>query len=371
MELQQPEKPARPRSAGLDDIVVADTELSAVDGLAGRLIVRGYPIERLATQIEFEAVLALLWDGALPTAEQLAELQAALARFRRQAHDQLPALAAALALPDPMDSLRGCIASLPGLDDEREQCLQLAAAMAVFIAAWWRRRQGAPERTPDTALSHAADTLQLLGLPCDPARARALTTYWVTVADHGLNASTFAARVVASTESDTISAVTAAIGALKGRLHGGAPSPVLDMLDAIATEANVESYLRAELAAGRRIMGMGHRIYRVRDPRAEVLERAARALGGSTANPRLQLARVVEAEAARLLDESHPERHLRANVEFFTAILLEAVGIPRALFTPIFAAGRVAGWCAHVAEQRRSGRLLRPQSRYVGPEPIE
>jgi citrate synthase len=183
-----------------------------------------------------------------------------------------------------------------------------------------------------------------------------------------MNASTFAARVVASTGSDMISAIVAGVGALKGPLHGGAPGPVLDMLDAIGAPERADAWLRAELAAGRRIMGMGHRVYRVRDPRAAVLEQALRDLSGHAhALGRLDLARAIETSATSLLDARHPDRKLRANVEFFTAVLLEAVGIDRRSLTATFAVGRVVGWCGHVLEQQKRGRLIRPSSRYVGP----
>jgi citrate synthase len=188
------------------------------------------------------------------------------------------------------------------------------------------------------------------------------------VADHGLNASTFAARVIASTRAGLFSAVVGALCAFKGPLHGGAPGPVLDMLDAIGTPANAEAWLLGELAAGRRIMGMGHRIYRVRDPRAAVLETAVKPLtAGGGRN--LALARAVEAAAAKILAERKPDRPLAANVEFYTAVLLDAVGLPREQFSATFGVGRVAGWCAHVLEQRRVGKLIRPASTYVGPMP--
>jgi citrate synthase len=211
------------------------------------------------------------------------------------------------------------------------------------------------------------------GAPPSSAEAAALDAYLVTVADHGLNASTFAARVVASTGSDAVSAVVAALGALKGPLHGGAPGPVLDMLDAIGAADRARPWLEAELAAGRRIMGMGHRIYRVRDPRAFVLERALAGLeaedGGRAGRggARVRLAREVEAAAEALLGARHAARPIKANVEFYTAVLLEALGLDRAAFSPMFAVGRVAGWVAHVVEQRRTGRLIRPAARYVGP----
>lgn len=208
----------------------------------------------------------------------------------------------------------------------------------------------------------------LSGIEPAPAFVRALDAYLCCVVDHGMNASTFTARVVASTGSDTVSAIVAAIGALKGPLHGGAPGPVLDMLDAVGHAPRARTWLEAELAAGRRIMGMGHRVYHVRDPRAAALERAATVLEESGVSAeRLPLARAIEREAERLLAERHPDRHLRANVEFYTAVLLDSLGIHRTLFSPLFAASRVVGWCAHVDEQRAVGRLIRPASVYVGP----
>jgi citrate synthase len=228
-----------------------------------------------------------------------------------------------------------------------------------------RRRAGAPPVAPDPERGHAADFLRMaVGEQTAPAE-RALDRYLVTVAEHGMNASTLAARVVTSTGSDLVSSLVAAVGALKGPLHGGAPGPVLDMLDAIGTPEQAEAWLEGELAAKRRIMGMGHRIYRVRDPRAAVLEKAAQPLGGG----RLELARAVERAAEGALRRRHPDRPLRANVEFYTAIVLDAVGLPRASFTPTFAVARAAGWCAHVAEQRAVGKLIRPDARYIGPAP--
>jgi citrate synthase len=241
-----------------------------------------------------------------------------------------------------------------------------------MAAAW--SRQPTPVR-PDPSASHAADYLRMVTGETPAAHeVAALDAYLVTVIDHGMNASTFAARVVASTASDTVSAIVAAIGALKGKLHGGAPGPVLDMLDAIGSADAARAWLDAALSRGERIMGMGHRVYRVRDPRAFVLERAvarleaARGDGPSTrphSGGRLVLARAVEREAESLLAARYPERALRANVEFYTAVLLEAIGLPRTLFTPTFAVGRSAGWCAHIEEQRATGRLIRPRSRYV------
>jgi len=239
-------------------------------------------------------------------------------------------------------------------------------AAPVFVAAWNRARSGATPIAPDPALSHAADYLRMsTGIAPSAAAVTALDAYLVTVIDHGMSASTFTARVITSTGSDLISAIVGGVGALKGPLHGGAPGPVLDMLDAIGTPENAEPWILAELAAGRRIMGMGHRIYRVRDPRAAVLETAVRPL----ASRRLEMARAVEVAASKILRERKPDRPLAANVEFYTAVLLDAVGLPREQFSATFAVSRIAGWSAHVIEQRRTGRLIRPASRYVGAVP--
>jgi citrate synthase len=350
---------------GLDDVVVADTRLSEVDGERGRLVIAGHFVEDLAGRVPFEAVCGLLWDGELPDAARLSEIRAALGRARALAFGALPGGGT-----DAMDGLRASIAALPAREAAAwpDDAIRLTGAIATHVAAAHRMRRGLDPIAPDPERGHAEDLLRMLdGREPERARVDALDAYLCTVCDHGMNASTFAARVVASTGSDVVSAIVAALGALKGPLHGGAPGPVLDMLDAIGTPERAEAWLHAELQAGRRIMGMGHRIYRVRDPRAAALEAAFARLGAD--DERRALARCVEARATELLAARHPDRPLRANVEFYTAILLEAIGIPRELFTAIFAASRVAGWCAHVREQQREGRLLRPRSRYVGPVP--
>lgn len=355
------------KSSGLEGVVVAETELSEVDGEHGRLLLRGHSVEELAPRATLEAVAELLWQGRLADPGKNPQ-ERAFGEARRRAFALVPGLEHALALPDAMASLRAAVAHLG--EDAHDEGPSLAGAVAVFAAAWARRAAGADPIPPDPSRSHAADYLHMLhGTPPTAAEERALASYLVTVADHGMNASTFAARVVASTGSDAVSAVVAGIGALKGPLHGGAPGPVLDMLDAIGAPERAESWLESELAAGRRIMGMGHRIYRVRDPRAAVLERAIEELerSGDARSRRLPLARAVERAANDVLARRHPERSLHTNVEFYTAVLLDALGIDRRLFSPTFAVGRVVGWYAHVEEQRRTGRLIRPASRYVGP----
>ncbi len=259
-------------SGGLDGIVVADTTLSDVDGERGRLVIAGRDVERLAGKSSFEEVAALLWSVRAD------RVRKSLGVARSDAFGRLGSLGEALARRDGMEALRGALAQLVATDaagDPVEDAVRLTAATAVFAAAWARARAGEPAVRPDPSLGHADDYLRMTtGAAPAPALVSALDAYLVTVIDHGMNASTFAARVVASTGSDMVSAVVAAVGALKGPLHGGAPGPVLDMLDAIASPDGAATWLSTELDAGRRIMGMGHRVYRVRDPRAAVLERA-------------------------------------------------------------------------------------------------
>jgi citrate synthase len=342
---------------GLEGVVVTRTRLSRVDGEAGELIIAGSRVEELAGAVPFEAVCARLWER--PAVD--------LGPMRVQAFSRLGTLGGALATPEPMDGLRASVAQLPSQSSPDE----VTAAVAVFAAAWERKREEKAPVAPDPRLSHAADLLRMIrGEPAPSAQVRGLDTYLSTVVDHGLNASTFTTRVIASTGSDLVSSVVGALGALKGPLHGGAPGPVLDMLEAVGTPERAEAWLEAELRAGRRIMGMGHRVYRVRDPRAAVLEAAVERLEAAGVHTaRLRLARAIERAATSVLAARHPERSLKANVEFYTAVLLDVVGIPRALFTPVFAVGRVAGWCAHFEEQQRTGRLIRPESLYVGPLP--
>jgi len=353
-------------SSGLDSVVFADTAISHVDGDAGRLVIAGFDVEQLATTCSYE-------DAARRVIEAGGGELGMLGPARVAAWQMLPQLGDALAAQDAMDALRAALAHMhstgrsPALasgDDLRDAVAVIGAA-PVFVAAWGRLRAGKTPLAPDPAAGQAADYLRMSTGAATDATARALEAYLVTVIDHGMNASTFTARVITSTASDLVSATVGAVGALKGPLHGGAPGPVLDMLDAIGEPAKAEAWLLGELAAGRRIMGMGHRIYRVRDPRAAVLETAVKPL----ASPRLELARAVEQAAAKILRERKPDRPLAANVEFYTAVLLDAVGLPREQFAATFAVGRMAGWCAHVLEQRRVGRLVRPASRYVGPMP--
>ncbi|MAA99930.1 MAG: citrate synthase/methylcitrate synthase [Stappia sp.] len=351
---------------GLDNVVAAETRLCLVDGAAGRLVLRGHDLADLADW-SFEAVLGLLWEDLAPAPTTGGDIRKALGAARRTVFARTEALLPATDTLSPVEALRLLLSSLADAEDTPHHVLAVAAT-PVFAAAIARRRAGKAPLEPDASLGHAHDFLRMLhGKTPAPDHVRALNAYLVTVADHGLNASTFAARVISSTQAGLLSAVVGGLCALKGPLHGGAPGPVLDMLDAIGDEAGIRPWIEAALANGERLMGFGHRIYRVRDPRADVLKGVVGTLrdGGT----RIVFAEAVEAEALAQLARKKPLRPLETNVEFFTALVLEALGIPRDSFTNIFAIGRMAGWTAHVLEQEKLGRLIRPQSRYVGPMP--
>lgn len=358
-------------SDGLEGVIAADTVLSEVDGAAGRLVIRGRSLDELSGRTTFEAVARLLFDGFFDDLPDEAGLAAALGRARAEVFPHTAALDADLRRLSTIEAVRALMARLPDGDD-LATALRLAAAPAVFTAAVSRAARGLAPVAPDPALGHAADALRMIrGAAPSPAEAAGLDAYLVTVCDHGLNASTFAARVVASTRAGLTSAVLAGISALKGPLHGGAPGPVIEMLDAIGAPQDARAWLETALDRGDRLMGFGHRVYRVRDPRADALKRAVRALGaGSNVLPgRLAFAEAVETAALDILRARKPDRSLQTNVEFYTALLLEALTFPTDAFTCVFAMGRVAGWIAHAREQLAGGRLIRPQSRYVGPEP--
>lgn len=353
---------------GLDGIVAADTALSLVDGAAGRLVICGHALADLAENFGFEGTLGLLWGAATAEGHTRAALLAALGASRRSAWALVPRVLAAGRGLAPVPALRVGLAMLPAPAGSDDGAVAVVGAIPVFLAAILRTGRGADPVAPDPALTTAGDFLHMLqgGVPGAPATA-ALDTYLTVVSDHGLNASTFAARVIASTRAGMVPAVVGALSALEGPLHGGAPGPVLDMLDAIAAAGDPQAWLAARLAAGDRLMGFGHRVYRVRDPRADVLKAAASRLGRDAG--RIAFAERVEEAARAALAGHRPGRRLDTNVEFYTAILLDAVGLPREAFTAVFAMGRAAGWTAHVMEQERTGRLIRPESRYVGPLP--
>ena len=356
---------------GLDGVVAATTRLSSVDGEAGQLILAGYEIEDLAPNASFEEVAYLLLTGQLPNREELNQFSRELSRLR-----EIPTIAihvlheAAECGVLPMDALL-MVVPLLNMDSNNgplHQALKAIASFPTIVGTYARLKKGLQPVVPNRDLSHAAHYLhQFTGAEPDPKHARALETYLNTVCDHGFNASTFTARVIVSTGSDLTSAITGALGALRGPLHGGAPGPALDMVLEIAEPSRAEAYLRAKLAHGERLMGFGHRVYRVRDPRADVLARAISRFYQNAENQSLyELARAVETTALALLREYKPHRRLETNVEFYTALLLHGLGLSTEFFTPTFAVGRVVGWGAHCLEQMREGRLIRPQSKYVG-----
>ena len=359
----------RTAASGLEGVVAAETKLSDVDGERGHLVIAGHDVESLALSASYEDASFLMREARLPSAAEREVERVAIARGREQAFALLPKIGDALGAADGMDALRAALGHVIPGGERSGEIARLAGATGFFAATWARSRAGLAPLAPDASRSLSSDVLRLVrDRAATPAEVAGLDAYLVTVVDHGMNASTFTARVVASTGSDRTSAIVAALGALKGPLHGGAPGPVLDMLDAIGTPTNAEAWLSGELAAGRRIMGMGHRIYRVRDPRAAVLEKAVERLERAGVHTgRLSLARAVEEAALGVLAQKHPDRPLAANVEFYTAVLLDTLGLPRGLFTPLFATGRVLGWCAHYDEQHETGRLIRPASVYVGP----
>jgi len=357
---------APPRSGGLEGVVAAETVLSHVDGERGILLVRGCPLDELVARHGYEGAVALLWDGFAGSGLTRDSVRRDLASGRQRAFAGLDGwLATASHLP-LSEGVRICLAALP--DDSTPATI--AGALPVGIAALVRVHQGAAPIEPDPALATAADFLRMLhGAAVEPRLAQALETYITVVIDNGLGASTFTARVVASTRASLAAAVVGAYCAFTGPLHGGAPGPTLDMLDAIAASGDIDGWLERKLAAGERLMGFGHRVFRVRDPRADLLRAALTQLGPDSG--RLAFAAEVERRALAALARAKPGRTLQSNVELNAALLLEAVGVPRDGFTPVFALARVAGWIAHALEQQQTGRMMRPTARYIGPLPAE
>ena len=343
---------------GLEGIVAAETRLSRVDGERGELVIAGYRIEELAPNATFEDVVNLLFESA-----------GFGLRWQSHRFPKAAAMPPQSINTSMMDALRAGVASLSGETDEEAAAL-LLAAFPMIVASSWRMRHEKDPIPPRADLGYAANYLWMLsGVEPHPEIVRGLETYLNTVVDHGLNASTFTARVIASTGSDLVSAITGAIGALKGPLHGGAPGPALDMVFEIGEASRAEEVLRRKIESGERLMGFGHRVYKVRDPRADVLAAAAGRMFTRAGDMQLyELARAVESTALRLLEEYKPGRRLQTNVEFYTALLLHGIGLEVEIFTSTFAISRVAGWIAHCVEQRRTGRLIRPQSIYVGEE---
>ena len=359
---------AKQNRGGLEGVIAATTALSKVEGTAGRLIYRGYNIHDLARTTSFEEIAYLLWYGKLPTKMELVDLKIQMLEERTLPTAVLQVLNYLPPTAVPMDVLRTAVSAYGAATIQGKPTLDHAIALTerfpLILAAFHRIRNGLEPLEAHPEIGYAANYLYLLtGQMPKEEHVRALDAYLVLLADHGMNASTFTARVIASTESDIASTVVGAIGALKGPLHGGAPSKVQEMLDAIGTEDRAESWLRDSLARGDRLMGFGHRVYKTEDPRAEELREMAR-----IADPQqFALAHKVEELALALLEEQKPGRRLYTNVEFYSAVVLSSVGLPGDLFTPTFAASRVAGWTAHVLEQVANNRLIRPEAEYTGP----
>ncbi len=355
---------------GLEGIVASQTAISMVDGQNGRLVYQGYVIADLAEDMSFEEVAFLLWKGRLPTRAELDGLSLELGGSRSLTQAATFALDALPKDADPMDVLRSVV-SVQGVEHRVSKptvplAIHATASFPTILAMFYRRQLGLEPVKPRADLGHAANYLYMMnGKESSPEIVRALNTYLVLLADHGMNASTFAARVIASTESDLISCLVGAIGALKGPAHGGAPSAVIEQLEEIGAADDAEAWMRDARKRKVKFMGFGHRVYRVYDPRAKILKEMCRRM-----NPKFyQLAERVEEIALRILHEEHPERPQSTNVEFYSAGVLQAIGLPKEFFTPTFAVARVTGWSAHVLEQVANNRIIRPQSEYIGPEP--
>ncbi|MFI1160851.1 citrate synthase/methylcitrate synthase [Streptomyces sioyaensis] len=365
---------------GLAGVIVTETQLGDVRGAEGFYHYRQYSAVELAAARSFEDVWYLMFHGELPSAAQLAAFRdetAALRALPAAVRDALPALAHAGALSGPLAGLRTALSLLGAtagfrplydIDADRRRVGALAACAAVptLITALHRLGQGLQPVEPRADLGHAANYLYMLtGEEPEPDRVRAIEAYLISTIDHGFNASTFTARVIASTGADLAACLVGAVGALSGPLHGGAPSRALDMLDAIGTPDRIDSWIRDSVLRGDRIMGFGHSVYRTEDPRSRMLRGVAEQFGG----PLVEFAVQVEARVEALLAELKPGRELHINVELYAGVVMELCGLPREMFTPTFCAARVVGWSANILEQAEDSKIIRPAARYVGPPP--
>lgn len=366
---------------GLEGVIIGQHALSFIDGERGILQYKGYPIQDLATQSSSEEVIYLLWYDRLPTEPEFHKFFHTLAENRALPE---PALKRLLTLPKdapPMAILRTIVSYLGLIDPDAEdnsppalvrKATRLVAQFPTIAAAYDRYRRGLEPVAPRQDLGHAANFLYMLhGEEGRPEHAHALDAYMITTADHGMNASTFTARVIASTNSDYHSAIVGAIGALKGPAHGGAPTGVMEMFKAIQTPERAVPWIREQLAQGKRIMGIGHRVYKALDPRAAVLHKFAAELSKISGEPPwLKVAEATEDAAVKALKETKPQHRLYTNVEFYTALTLYYVGIPVDYYPTMFACSRIAGWSAHVMDQFRDNRLIRPRAEYIGPKDL-
>ncbi len=365
---------------GLEGVVVAETSTGAVRGLEGFYHYRQYSAIELAEKRSFEDVWYLLFEGELPTAgerEAFAEEIDGARRLPAAVLEALPAVAAMHRGSGPLAALRTVLSLVgavdgmrPWLDIDhqtlRKDAVRICALLPTVVTAVHRLQQDLQPIPPRGDLGYAANYLWMLtGAVPDPAHRRAVEQYMISTIDHGFNASTFTARVVSSTGADVASAVVAAVGALSGPLHGGAPSRALDTLDAIGSPDRTAAWVRGVVERGERMMGFGHRVYKTEDPRSLLMRRVAEGLGG----PLVDFAVQVEGTVVEALAELKPGRQLYANVEFYAGVVMELSGLPREMFTPTFATSRVVGWCTHILEQAADNRIIRPSSRYIGPPP--
>jgi citrate synthase len=343
---------------GLEGVIAFETEIAEPDKEGSALRYRGVDIEELVGHYPFEKVWGLLVDGnfepGMPHAERI-ELQ-------DPSGSVMADLQAALATLGPKWGLRQLVDIEP--EQARDDLGRLSAATLSIVA---QAARGAQPPVPESEVLQGEKVAEQFLIrwrgEADPKHVQAVDTYWVSAAEHGLNSSTFTARIVASTGADCAAAMSSAVGALSGPLHGGAPTRVLKMLDEVEAAGNAEKYVNDLLDRGERIMGFGHRVYRAEDPRARVLRRTAQQLGSR----RVEVAEALEEAARAALRERSPDRVLETNVEFWAAVVLEIADIPPDMYPPMFGCARVAGWSAHIIEQRRTGRLIRPSARYVGP----
>lgn len=377
-QLRPAGEPAMVAPPGLKGVVVAETALGDVRGSEGFFHYRQYSAPELAASRTFEDVWHLMFDGELPrTREEADAFAEEIAPLRHLPSSLVDVLRAIAPTTTPMEGLRTGLSHLaaaeempPSLHLERPRIradgMRLSAAAPSIIAALHRLRSGLEPIAPDDALSHAANYLYMLdGAAPTPVVARAIEQYLILALDHGFNASTFTARAVTSTGADLGAAIVAAVGSLSGPLHGGAVHRALETLDAIGTPARAKEWVRDNIEHGRTIMGFGHPVYRTADPRSTMLRSVAEQLGGS----RVELAIEVETAVEEALAELKPGRELHTNIEWYAAVVMETIGLPRDLFTPTFAATRIVGWCAQAMEQSADNRIIRPSAHYVGPPP--
>lgn len=356
---------------GLEGVVASQTALSLVDGENSRLLYRGVPVGELALQSSFEETVYLLWNGRFPLAQELTNFKQKLTQHRLVPQELLEQIKKFPKTTHPMAALRSAVSLLASYDSNsekidfestREHAYRLTGAMPTLVAAFYRARMGKELIAPDPKLSHAANFLFMMhGKPPLPEMERALDAYLILLADHGLNASTFSARVTASTQADMYSAITSAIGTLKGDLHGSANQKAMEMILDIGEPSKAEGYVKNLLTQKKKVMGFGHRIYKQEDPRATVFRSIAQKLCERAGEFKwMEISNKVE----KVMWE---EKKIPCNVDFFSASVLYILGFPVDFFTTVFAVSRVAGWSAHVVEQREDNRLIRPAAQYTGP----